>query len=52
MRAMLVPFGAKGGSGFMKVPLLGDVLMPGFMVPMAKGKTLFLEKFDAQYAKV
>lgn len=45
MRAMVVPTGPAAGAGFAGMPLLGDTMLPQFMVPVAKGKDLFVGKF-------
>lgn len=52
MRVMVVPLGPKNGSGFMEMPLLGEVLMPQFMVAAAKGKGLFVDKFQGRFVPV
>ena len=31
------------------MPLLGDSMLPEFMVPKAKGKTLFLDRFHGRF---
>ncbi len=52
MKVLAVPLGPAGGSGFMNVPLLGDVTMPGFMVSAIKAKTLFTEKFEQRFVAI
>ncbi len=48
---MVVPIGPSTGSGFIGVPVLGDVSMFGFMVAGAMGKTLFTERFEGMFVK-
>lgn len=50
MKVLVVPLGPGGGSGFMNVPLLGDVTMPSFMVTAIKAKSLFVDKFEQRFA--
>ncbi|KAJ9110770.1 hypothetical protein QFC20_002811 [Naganishia adeliensis] len=49
MRAMVVPTGPASGAGFAAMGPLGDTALPQFMVPIAKGKDLFVGKFFERF---
>ncbi|KAG7530667.1 hypothetical protein FFLO_04893 [Filobasidium floriforme] len=48
-RAMVVPLGTTDGAGFAQLPLLGDSMLPEFLIPTVKGKDLFTAKFHGRF---
>lgn len=48
-RAMVVPTGPAAGAGFAAMGPLGDTALPQFVVPMLKGKDLFVNKFVERF---
>lgn len=46
---MVVPTGPASGAGFAAMGPLGDTALPQFMVPIAKGKDLFVGKFFERF---